>query len=286
MLQCSISGIMEYNPVPVFAALAHPQRLAVVRLLMRQYPQTVSAGEISLQLGVKPSTLSGYFAQLVEADLITQTRVGTSLLYAASETGIQALNHEWISNVCRGRGLPDIGTTGTRIRNCVFVGPQNTGATLIAEALLRAKAGARYEVFSAGIEAAGGDEQSVLDTLENAGFDVEPLWVKPLSDLVGPGAPRMDVVITIGDGVLERLPGFNGCPIQAHWTIPDGMSCGQILDWLSARLTAFAALDPAKEPRSDLQSALDHAPDDGSDASDQTAIRLAAQANDPTRINA
>ena len=40
----------EVDPVAAFAALAHPQRLAVVRLLMRHYPRRVAAGEIGMVL--------------------------------------------------------------------------------------------------------------------------------------------------------------------------------------------------------------------------------------------
>ncbi|MFN4098580.1 MAG: helix-turn-helix domain-containing protein, partial [Pararhodobacter sp.] len=143
------------DPVLAFAALGHPQRLAVVRLLMRHYPRRVAAGEVGAALGLKASTLSGYLAQLMEAGLVTQERRGTSLLYAASVEGATALNDAWIGAISGGRGWPQAAAPGPRVRNVLFLGCGNAGPSLIAEALLRTRAGEGCEVFSAGIEAPG-----------------------------------------------------------------------------------------------------------------------------------
>ena len=57
-----------------FAALSHPQRLAVFRLLVRRCPDALPAGEIAEVLGHKASTLSVYLAALTRVGLISQTR--------------------------------------------------------------------------------------------------------------------------------------------------------------------------------------------------------------------
>ena len=49
---------MESIHVTRLAALAHPQRLAVFRMLMRRYPDAVPAGEIAEVLDSRANTLS------------------------------------------------------------------------------------------------------------------------------------------------------------------------------------------------------------------------------------
>lgn len=260
-LRCSISKDMEQDPVPAFAALAHPQRLEVVRLLIRAHPKPVPAGEIGAGLAIKPSTLSGYLAQLTEAGLILQERRGTSLLYTVSLQGLDHLNTTWIGDVCRGRGLPDLGVPGSRVRNLLFLGTKNAGPTLCAEALLREFSGERYEVFSAGLEGGQTPNAELMAHLQDRGCDTDLLWSKPVADLLGIGAPRMDVVIALGARAWQALPAFNGCPVLAHWSLPQGLDAGQIYDALTEKLTAFAALDPAKTAREAMQKALDDAAD-------------------------
>ena len=119
-------------------ALAHPQRLAVFRLLMRRYPGGVPAGEIGEVLGVKPSTLSAYLASLVHAGLITQERQGTSLRYAAALAQAQALTGFLIDDCCRGRvGVLVQDRPAARIRNVLFLCIDNSALSLMAEAILR-----------------------------------------------------------------------------------------------------------------------------------------------------
>ena len=61
------------------STLGHPQRLALFRLLMRRYPDCVPATELAQALGLKPNTLSTYVNALMQAGLISQERIGTSL---------------------------------------------------------------------------------------------------------------------------------------------------------------------------------------------------------------
>ena len=61
------------------AALSHPKRLDLFRLLMRRYPGRVTAGQIAEALELKANTASVYLATLRQAGLIEQQRVGTTL---------------------------------------------------------------------------------------------------------------------------------------------------------------------------------------------------------------
>lgn len=248
------STIMEpaqsLEPVAAFAALAHPQRLAIMRLLMRHYPRRVAAGEIGAVLEVKPSTLSGYLAQLMEAGLISQERRATSLLYAASVDGAEALNAVWIGEICGGRGRVSHGQAGARVRNVLFIGAGNAGPSLMAEALLRARAGDAVEVFSAGLEARAGDEGATLDFLSGRGHDVGLLWPKPLSTWSGDDAPSMDVVITLGDRAASLAPDWPGSPHRATWRLAPDLTAEALYDDLDQRLAALADLPyDAAHPR-------------------------------------
>lgn len=264
MLRCSISERMEQgpafaaDPVAAFAALAHPQRLAVVRLLMRHYPRRIAAGEIGAVLDLRPSTLSGYLLQLMEAGLITQERRGTSLLYAASVEGAAALNEAWLGTICGGRGWPGPEVPRGRVRNVLFLGQANAGPSLVAEALLRDRAGDGCEVFSAGLGAPGTPDPALMAHLAAQGHDAGLLWAKPLGDWTGPGAPRMDIVITLGDRAASRAPDWPGAPHRGSWRLAPGvLTPGALYQDLAARLAPLAALDLALAAPARVQAVID-----------------------------
>lgn len=62
----------------VFDALAHPVRRKILRLL-RRHP--MSAGEIAEKFDIAKPTLSGHFAVLKAADLVSTERQGTWIIY-------------------------------------------------------------------------------------------------------------------------------------------------------------------------------------------------------------
>jgi ArsR family transcriptional regulator len=63
-------------------ALAHPTRLEVFRLLIRQGPIGMPAGQIAEALSIGPSTLSPHLAQLERAGLATSWRNERRIYYA------------------------------------------------------------------------------------------------------------------------------------------------------------------------------------------------------------
>jgi DNA-binding transcriptional ArsR family regulator len=62
----------------VFAALAHPARREILKLLRKR---PMSAGEIAEHFTIAKPTLSGHFAVLKGADLVTTERKGTTIVY-------------------------------------------------------------------------------------------------------------------------------------------------------------------------------------------------------------
>ncbi len=62
----------------VFGALAHPVRREILKLLRKR---PMSAGELAEHFTIAKPTLSGHFAVLKNADLVTTERQGTTIIY-------------------------------------------------------------------------------------------------------------------------------------------------------------------------------------------------------------
>jgi ArsR family transcriptional regulator, arsenate/arsenite/antimonite-responsive transcriptional repressor len=62
----------------VFEALAHPVRREILKLLRKR---AMSAGELAEHFTIAKPTLSGHFAVLKNADLVTTERQGTTIIY-------------------------------------------------------------------------------------------------------------------------------------------------------------------------------------------------------------
>lgn len=86
-----------------FAAIAHPTRLSIFRLLVARAPEPVPAGEIATATGVAPSTLSFHLAQLEQAGLVFGRRRQRQVLYAVSVEGVRRLIGFLADDCCQGR---------------------------------------------------------------------------------------------------------------------------------------------------------------------------------------
>ncbi|MEO0620834.1 MAG: metalloregulator ArsR/SmtB family transcription factor [Pseudomonadota bacterium] len=87
-----------------FAALGAPQRLAILRCLVRAGPTGLPVGALGDRLGVAPSTLSHHISALVRADLIGQRREGRSLLCHAKFDRVEGLAAYLVRECCRDEG--------------------------------------------------------------------------------------------------------------------------------------------------------------------------------------
>jgi DNA-binding transcriptional ArsR family regulator len=70
----------------VFDALAHPVRRKILKLLRRK---AMSAGDLAEQFDLAKPTLSGHFAVLKAADLVTTERQGTSIIYRVNMSALE-----------------------------------------------------------------------------------------------------------------------------------------------------------------------------------------------------
>ncbi|MDK3075098.1 helix-turn-helix domain-containing protein [Sedimentitalea sp. JM2-8] len=257
------------------ATLGLPPRLAVFRLLMRRFPDRVPAGELAEALGVKASTMSAYLAALQRAGLVEQERAGTSLLYSVNMASVRQMFGYLFTDCCRGRPeicMPySIGASPMTDRkyNVLFICTGNSARSIFAESILRALAGDRFNVHSAGTRPSSELNPFALKVLRDKGHDISVLRAKNVSEFSGPDAPALDFVFTVCDRAAnEECPAWEGQPISGHWGMPDpvkvagtdaekSLAFQQAYGALKHRIEAFAALPMESLDRIALQSAVD-----------------------------
>lgn len=246
--------------------------MALFRLLMRRYPDAVRAGELSQALSIKPSTLSMHLAALAQDGLIAQTREGTARLYRIQMDRVQWLMDYLFADCCRGRVdlcpiRPD--AAPPRKFNVLFICTGNSARSIFAEAILRAEAGDRFIVHSAGTRQNSQLNPLAVEMLKAKGHDITPLRAKNVDEFRGPGAPEMDFVFTVCDQAAnEECPAWEGQPVTAHWGVPDPVKATgslaerrlafqQAYGLLRNRIRAFAALPLETQDRIARQTAVD-----------------------------
>lgn len=256
--------------------LGHPQRMAVLRLLMRRYPDQLPAGEIANVLRLKANTLSIYLAALREAGLISQQRRGKSVLCQANVMGVQQIVDYLFIDCCRGRAdlcLPEAQTRMSKLSdgryNVLFICVGNSARSIFAEALLRKIGGGRFNAYSAGTKPNSQLNPIALEMLGDKGHDLTRLRAKTVAEFQGPDAIAMDFVFTVCDQAAnEDCPPWPGQPISAHWGMPDPVKATgsdaektlafqQAYGALKHRIEAFTALRPDQLNRQSLQDAVD-----------------------------
>ena len=271
---------------PRLSALAHPHRMALVRLLVRRYPDRVPAGEIAAALGLKASTASVYLATLTRAGLLTQERVGASLRYCVDIGALRGIMTDLLAGW---RGRPDLVPTppttdrsspmsqapteptldATNRYDVLFICTGNSARSIFAEAILREVAGDRFHAHSAGTKPHSELNPIALEMLTNKGYDVSVLRSKNVSEFQGPGATVMDFVFTVCDRAAnEDCPAWPGQPITAHWGQPDPVKATgsmaqrmlafqEVYGALRNRIEVFASFPIASLDARSLQKRVD-----------------------------
>src|SRR6476619_1109831 len=81
-------------------ALAQESRLKVFRLLVRQGPAGMAAGDIARALAVPNNTMSSHLATLSRAGLIGSRKESRSVIYAVDLDGTRALLSFLLEDCC------------------------------------------------------------------------------------------------------------------------------------------------------------------------------------------
>lgn len=99
----------------------------------------------------------------------------------------------------------------------LFLCTHNSARSQIAEALLRAAAGDRYQVDSAGTEATSVRPEAVA-AMREVGIDISSQASKSLERFIG---EPIDWLITVCDQAREACPTLPGVGRQLHWSVED-----------------------------------------------------------------
>ncbi len=93
----------ENQAVTSLAALAHPQRLRIFRLLVVEGPNGLAASEIAEAVGASPTGASFHLKELDHAGLIRGTRDGRYIRYAIHIEGMRQLLTYLTEDCCQGQ---------------------------------------------------------------------------------------------------------------------------------------------------------------------------------------
>ena len=99
----------------------------------------------------------------------------------------------------------------------LFVCTGNSARSLMAEALVRQKGGAEFEVHSAGTDPRGVNPLTI-GILAEAGIDASWAHSKSVTEYLG---QRFDYVVTVCDEARQVCPVFPGVHQSLHWSYED-----------------------------------------------------------------
>ncbi len=157
---------------------------------------------------------------------------------------------------------------GFAMINVLVLCTANSARSILGEAILNKIGAGRFQAYSAGSHPRGVPNPLALELLELRGHPVGALRSKSWDVFAEPGAPKMDIVITVCDAAAgESCPFWPGTPVKVHWGIPDpaGVPGGieaeraafrQAYDRLHARIAALVAMPVEIMAREDIQMAV------------------------------
>ena len=103
------------------------------------------------------------------------------------------------------------------LQRVLFLCVHNSARSQMAEGLLRARAGERFEAYSAGNEATE-VRPLAIRAMAEIGIDISSQYSKTTADL---GGQRFDYVITVCDDAKEACPYYANAAHQIHWGFDD-----------------------------------------------------------------
>ena len=159
------------------------------------------------------------------------------------------------------------------VTNVLFLCTGNSARSIIAEVLLNTLGEGRFRAFSAGSHPAGRVNPGAIDKLQREALSTEGASSKSWDAFSGPGAPAIDIVVTVCDNAAgESCPIWNGSPLTTHWGIPDPAAVTEsetatreafelAYDRLRRRIAAMVAMDRGQLDGDSLRAIHERASD-------------------------
>jgi arsenate reductase len=137
----------------------------------------------------------------------------------------------------------------------------NSARSILGEVLINELGAGRFHAYSAGSHPVGKVNPGAIAKLAAVGHATDGLASKSWDEFSGPGAPDIDIVITVCDNAAgEACPLWNGAPLTAHWGLPDPAADGDFdaaYERLRRRVAALVGLPVESMNTAELQAALD-----------------------------
>jgi arsenate reductase (thioredoxin) len=121
----------------------------------------------------------------------------------------------------------------------------NSARSILGEALINHWGRGEFLGFSAGSTPKGSPHPMALALLREMRLPTEGLRSKSWDEFAKPGAPRLDLVITVCDNAAgETCPVWPGAPVTTHWGLDDpaAVQGGEHEQWQAFRKT-YAELE-------------------------------------------
>jgi arsenate reductase len=213
-----------------FAALGQTTRLAVVRALLKAYPDGINAGDIARLCDVAHNTLSAHLNVLTNAGLVTVERRGREMNYRVELKRLRSLVKS-LAKDCGDVVLVSADESEEPSEterfmnpafNVLFLCTHNSARSIMAEALLEKLGRGQFRAYSAGADPAREPLPEVIERLKAVGHDTSRLRCKSWNEFRGPDAPRMDFIIALCDVPHGQFcPDLAGQYVTGAWPLPD-----------------------------------------------------------------
>jgi protein-tyrosine-phosphatase len=142
--------------------------------------------------------------------------------------------------------------------NVLFLCTHNSARSILAEATLNHVGRGRFRAFSAGSSPRQNQQPNplALAVLQDSAIPISGLRSKSWDEFAAPGAPTMDLIITVCDNAAgEVCPIWLGHPAAAHWGYPDPSEVAGSEDQRRAAFKAtFMAIRSRLEMLVDVQA--------------------------------